>query len=185
MTNVTVLNCKHYIVTSTPPLQGFLKCITHDAMSARIFLESALNFNFWMQNLQIRPFFYIFCCKCWHSIFLYVFIAISAHNSAQSFIKLNSDRAKKKKKLLECLLPPRLEVAGLHDDQSPRLASKMTPCWPSIIEQSKNQITHKTSALELGVLLVLGQLVSVSPWLDNEKFLYPSDQLKRSVCYPN
>ena len=59
-------------------------------------LESAQKFNFWTQNLQIRHFFIILAQFDKAISNLIFFIAISAHNSAQNFIKLNSDDAKKK-----------------------------------------------------------------------------------------
>ena len=66
-------------------------------MYTQNYLESAQKFNFRARNLQKKQFNNLTTFEK----LLYVYIAISAHNSAQNFMKLNCDRAKKNP-LLEC-----------------------------------------------------------------------------------
>ena len=64
-------------------------------MSAPNFLKSAPKFTVWTQYLQNRHFF-IFLAKFYYFFFKFhmFVIAILVHNSAQHYIKLNSDAAK-------------------------------------------------------------------------------------------
>ena len=66
----------------------------HPDACPRKILESAQNFNFERGTYKTGTFF-IFLAQ-FEKVFqiLYVYIAISAHNSAQNFMKLNSDCAK-------------------------------------------------------------------------------------------
>ena len=75
----------------------FLNTQTHGRMSAQKLLESAktkLFCNAEHAKQTLFTCFFAHFLKCFLIIYIFFFIAITGHNSAQKSIKVNSDRAK-------------------------------------------------------------------------------------------